>query len=204
MLLNPGSFVTISHYSLTSVFRSTVLAANGNNVEVKLPKECMRSNFLVGDPLAVAYEVRNLPKIKGARVSHYNAEEAVLIFVEDTYEEEVKMRSYERFPVSLYADYRVVEEMGNRKSYALVKDISEYGLQVYSKESHYKGLRLSMDIYITRDILSLEAEILRKTERDGYYEYGLRIKHRGPYVHSHIKDYIKKSEIELISCFSRV
>lgn len=117
MLLNPGSFVTISHYSLTSVFRSTVLAANGNNVEVKLPKECMRSNFLVGDPLAVAYEVRNLAKIKGARVSHYNAEEAVLIFVEDTYEEEVKMRSY---------------------------------------------------------------------------------------VHSHIKDYIKKSEIELISCFSRV
>lgn len=69
MLLNPGSFVTISHYSLTSVFRSTVLAANGNNVEVKLPKECMRSNFLVGDPLAVAYEVRNLAKIKGAKLA---------------------------------------------------------------------------------------------------------------------------------------
>lgn len=203
MSLNAGSFVTISHYSMTSVFTSTVLAVNGNSIKVKLPKECMKSNFLAGDPLAVAYEFGNSAVIKGGRVVYFNAGDAVLVFEEDLYEEEMRMRSYDRFPVSLYADYRVVEEMVNRKNYALVKDISEHGLLIYSRESHFKGLRLSMDIYITRDILTLDAEILRKIERDDYYEYGMRIKHRGPYVHSHIKNYIKKSEGELITNFKK-
>jgi hypothetical protein len=108
------------------------------------------------------------------------------------------MRSYERYPVSLYADYRVLEEQGRRKCFALIKDISEYGVLIYSNESHFKGLRLAMDIYLTRDILSLTAEIVRKVECEGYYEYGLKIKHSGPVVFNHIKNFVKKSQNELL------
>jgi hypothetical protein len=96
-----------------------------------------------------------------------------------------------------------VEESGHKKNYALVKDISEFGLMIYSTESHFKGLRFNMDIYLTREILNLTSEIIRKVEHDGYYEYGLRIKHNGPHVFSQIKNYVRKSQEELTSKFSR-
>jgi hypothetical protein len=114
-----------------------------------------------------------------------------------------RLRSYERFPVSLYADYRVVETMSNRKYFALVKDISDYGLMVYSKEEHFKGHKLNMDIYLSRDILSLTAEIVRKVDRGDYYEYGLKIRHNGPVVFNQIKNFVRKEQEELIGKYSR-
>ena len=60
-----------------------------------------------------------------------------------------------------------------------------------------------MDIYLTRDILSLTAEVVRKAEHEGYYEYGLKIRHCGPVVFNHIKNYVKKSQNELLPQLTR-
>lgn len=198
MAVEAGAIVTIRHYSMINVFKGTVINAAGNRVEVRLPKECQKAEFLNGDPLAVAYENDGNSAIIGARISEYRKADEALVYLEDTPEEGTRMRSYERFPVSLYADYRVLEEQRRKKCYALVKDISEYGVLIYSTESHFKGLRLAMDIYLTRDILSLTAEIVRKVEHGGYFEYGLKIRHTGPVVFNHIKNYVKKSQNELL------
>lgn len=198
MAAEAGAIVTIRHYSMINTFKGSVISAEGNRVEVRLPKECQKAGFLIGDPLVAAYENDESGTIVGARVCEYRRADEVLVYIEDTPEEGFEMRSYVRFPVSLYADYRVIEEMGRKKCFALVKDISEYGLLIYSTESHFKGLRLAMDIYLTRDILSLTAEIVRKVEHDGYFEYGLKIKHTGPVVFNHIKNYVKKSQNELL------
>lgn len=198
MTVEAGSLVTIRHYSMINVFKSTVISADGIRVEVKLPKECQKADFLCGDPLAIAYENDENARIVGARIFEYRKAQEVLAYIEDDPGEGAKMRSYERFPVSLYADYRIIEEQGRRKCFALVKDISEYGVLIYSNESHFKGLKLAMDIYLTRDILSLTAEIVRKVEHEGYFEYGLKIKHSGPVVFNHIKNYVKKSQNELL------
>ena len=198
MTVKAGALVTIRHYSMLNVFKSTVISADGARVEVRLPKECQKAVFLGGDPLVVAYVNDDNARIAGARISEYRKTEEVLVYIEDDPGEVVKMRSYDRYPVSLYADYRVVEEQGRKKCFALVKDISEYGVLVYSNESHFKGLRLALDIYLTRDILSLTAEIVRKEEHEGYYEYGLKIRHSGPVAFNHIKNYVKKSQNELL------
>lgn len=197
-MLREGSVITIKHYSMTNVFKSIVSDINEFGIEVKLPKECMKTAFLPGDPLVVAYETGNFVGIKGARIIDFNRINELLAFSEDTFDEGVKMRSYSRYPVSLYADYRVIEEYSNKKNFALVKDISEYGLMVYSTDNHYKGMKINIDIYLTRDILSLTAVIVRKVDHGSYYEYGLRIKHEGPYVFSRIKNYVNKSEKELL------
>jgi hypothetical protein len=203
MALMAGTVVAVSHYSMISVFTSIVANVQDQMVEIKLPKECMNSVFAPGDPVVVAYDNGNATEIKGGRILDYNKNEGMLSYMEDAYDEEkIKMRSFARFPVSLYADYRVVEESGHKKYFALVKDISEFGLMVYSTESHFKGLRLYMDIYLSREILNLTAEIIRKVECDRYFEYGLRIKHNGPTVFSQIKKYVKKSQEELTSKFS--
>lgn len=197
-MLREGSVITIKHYSMTNAFKSIVSDINEFGIEVKLPKECMKTAFLPGDPLVVAYETGNFVGIKGARIIDFNRINELLAFSEDTFDEGVKMRSYSRYPVSLYADYRVIEEYSNKKKFALVKDISEYGLMVYSTDNHYKGMKMNIDIYLTRDILSLTAVIVRKVDHGSYYEYGLRIKHEGPYVFSRIKNYVNKSEKELL------
>lgn len=198
MTVEAGAIVTIRHYSMINVFKSTVNSVDGARVEVRLPKECQKAEFLCGDPLVVAYDNDENVRIVGARISEYRKTEEVMVYIEDDLGEGAKMRSYERYPVSLYADYRIIEEQGRKKCFALVKDISEYGVLIYSSESHFKGLRLAMDIYLTRDILSLTAEIVRKVEHEGYYEYGLKIKHSGPVVFNHIKNYVKKSQNELL------
>ncbi|HEX2947496.1 MAG TPA: PilZ domain-containing protein [Clostridia bacterium] len=198
MTVEAGTMVTIRHYSMINVFKSSITSIEGNRAEVKLPKECQKAEFLRGDPLVIAYYGEESSRIVGARILEYRKAEEALVYIEDDPDEGSRMRSYERFPVSLYADYRVVEEQGRRKCFALVKDISEYGVMIYSSESHFKGLRLAMDIYLTRDILSLTAEIVRKTEYEGYYEYGLKIRHSGPVVFNHIKNYVKKSQNELL------
>jgi hypothetical protein len=197
-MLKEGSVITIKHYSMTNAFKCIVSDISEIGIEVKLPKECMRTAFLSGDPLVVAYETSGIIGIKGARIIDFNRINELLAFSEDSFDEGVKMRSYSRFPVSLYADYRVIEEYSNKKKFALVKDISEYGLMVYSTENHYKGMKMNIDIYLPRDILSMTAAIVRKVEYGSYYEYGLKIKHEGPYVFNRIKNFVNKSEKELL------
>ena len=154
MELAEGRVVTIRHYSMINVFDSIVDKIEGDRIVVKLPKECQKATFLEGDPLVTAYELDEKPVIKGGRVLEYKRYESLLAYREDVPDEGSRLRSYERFPVSLYADYRVADAAGNRKYFALVKDISDYGLMVYSKEEHFKGHRLNFDIYLARDILS--------------------------------------------------
>lgn len=197
-----GNVVVIRHYSMINVFYCMVIRADSHKTEVKLPKECMKSVFLAGDPLALAYETNETIEVKGGKIIEFKKNDEALVYSEDTPEEGMKMRSYERFPVSLYADYRVVEEIGNKKRFALIKDISEHGLMIYSKDSHFKALSLNLDIYLARDILSLTAQIVRVVEHGGYTEYGLKIRHNGPYVLNQIKNYIRKSQAELKGRFT--
>ncbi len=203
MDLSEGTVVTIRHYSMINVFSSIVCNVNDDSIAVRLPRECMKATFMEDDPIVAAYESDAAVNIKGGKVLKFNRAEELLVYSEDVPDEGSRMRSYERFPVSLYADYRVAEALGNKKSFALVKDISEYGVMIYSKESHFKGLKLLMDIFLTRDILSLTAEIVRKVECGAYYEYGLKIKHSGPVVFNHIKNYVKKEQDELIGKYSK-
>lgn len=203
MELTAGIVVTIRHYSMINVFNCIVDEIKGDKIIVKLPKECQKATFLEGDPLVTAYELNAQAVIKGARIAEYDRDAGLLTYVEDVLDEGSRLRSYERFPVSLYADYRVVEMMGSKKYFALVKDISDYGLLLYSKEDHFKGLKLNLDIYLARDILSLTAEIVRKVDRGGYYEYGLKIRHSGPVVFNQIKNFVRKEQEELIGKYTK-
>jgi hypothetical protein len=198
-----GTAVAVRHYSMIGLFTAVVSEVKERSVIIRLPKECAKATFLEGDPIVTSYEADSKVYIRGGRILNCNRRDELLEYSEDQFDEGSRMRSYERFPVSLYADYRVAEAFGNKKYLALVKDISDYGLMIYSKEPHFKGLTLIMDIYLPRDILSLNAEIVRKVEHDGYFEYGLKIKHNGPIVFNHIKNFVKKEQDELCGKYER-
>ncbi len=201
MDIRPGLVITVRHYSLLNVFKGIVLDVQGSSATIKLPKECLKTSFLKGDPLVVAYETEKSVQITGGRIVDFNAGDEQLVFSEDVPDEGITMRAYERFPVSLYADFRLAE--GGKKCFALVKDISEYGMLIYSRESFFKGQKLHLDVFLTRDIMSLTAEIVRKAEFDNYFEYGLKIRHSGPVVFNHIKNFVRKAQEEHILKFNR-
>jgi len=204
MYMETGSVITVRHYSMLNVFKGIVLQVQDNKVTIKLPKECIKTTFLAGDPLVVAYEAdEEKVKITGGRITDASPNKEQLVFAEDEREEGMKMRSYERYPVSLYADFKHNGVHGNKKCFALVKDISEYGMLIYTSESLFKGIRLDLDIFLTRDILSLSAEIVRKLECGNYFGYGLRIKHSGAVAFNHIKNVVKKAQQEHIILFTR-
>ena len=201
MNIKPGHVITVRHYSLLNVFKGMVLDTQENTVIVKLPKEALKASFLKGDPLVVAYEAGDTVEIIGGRLADYDPVNEQISFIADKMEDGTDQRFYERFPVSLYADFKLVE--GGRKCFALVKDISEHGLLIYSKDAFFKGQRLNMDIFLTRDIMSLTAEIIRRVDYKDYIEYGLKIRHSGPSVFNHIKNFVKKAQEEHVLRFNK-
>ena len=203
MNIRPGLVITVRHYSLLNVFKGIVSSVQENAVTIKLPKECLKTSFLKGDPLVIAYELDESIVITGGRTTEFSSAAEQLVFIEDKPDEDMKMRSHVRFPVSLYADFKLAEVGGGKKCFALVKDISEYGILIYARESFFKGQKLNFDIFLTRDILTLTAEIVRKVEYDNYFEYGLLIKHCGPTVFNHIKSLVKKAQEEHVLKFNR-
>jgi hypothetical protein len=203
MNIRQGYVITVRHYSLLNVFKGIVTDVQDNAVTIKLPKECLKTSFLKGDPLVIAYEANGTIAITGGLTIDFSSNKEQLTFIKDEQDEGMKMRSYERYPVSLYADFRLAEIGGGKKCFALVKDISDYGILIYARESYFKGQKLYFDIFLTRDILSLTAEIVRKVEWDNYFEYGLLIKHNGPTVFNHIKNLVKKAQEEHILKFGK-
>jgi hypothetical protein len=199
MQITPGLVITLRHYSLLNIFKGVVLETQENTVIVKLPKEALKAAFSKGDPLVVAYKAENAVEIIGGRLTDYDLKNEQIAFFADLPDEGVNLRSYERYPVSLYADFKPVE--GGKKCFALVKDISEHGILIYSRESFFKGQRLNIDIFLSRDIITLTAEIARKTEHPDCIEYGLKIRHNGPAVFNQIKNYVKKAQEEQILKF---
>ncbi len=197
MKVEPGHEITVRHYSMLNVFKSNVLdVQQDSTILIKLPKDCLGNTFLKGDPVVVAYETSGIVEIKGGSLSDFDPINEHIAFTEEKQDEGMRMRSYERFPVSLYADLKPVTGSRNAKSFVRVKDISEYGVGIYAKESFFKGQRFDLDIFLTRDILSLTADIVRKIEIDNFFEYGLKIVHSGPTVFNHIKNFVRKSQQE--------
>lgn len=201
MNIKPGLVITVRHYSLLNVFKGIVMDTQENTVIVKLPKEALKATFTKGDPLVVAYEAEDTVDIVGGRLTDYDPGNEQITFISDKTDDGTDLRSYARFPVSLYADFKLAE--GGKKCFALVKDISEHGILIYSKESFFKGQRLNIDIFLTRDIMTLTAEIVRKIEHQDYIEYGLKIRHNGPSVFNHIKSFVKKAQEEHVLRFNK-
>lgn len=201
MNIRTGLVITVKHYSLLNVFKCFVVHTQENTVVARLPKEARKAAFIKQDPLVVAFESGDSVEIIGARLINVDLKDEQFTFVLDEPDEGIGSRSYDRYPVSLYADFRLTD--GGKKYFALIKDISDYGIMIYARDSFHKGQRLHLDIFLTRDIMSLTAEIARKVEHDDFVEYGLVIRHNGPAVLNHIKSFVKKAQDEHVFKFNK-
>lgn len=185
-----GTSISVRHYSGLSPFKSIVLEATEEIITIKLAKEFAAMNFLDGDPVVFGIVSGNQVHIVGCNIIKVNHKEGILELRIDKVESDAEKREYERFPVSLYADMRMRE---SRKKYlAIIKDISYYGMLVYSKEDLQTNQQLEIDIYLDKTMIFLKGSVARKDKNPNYYEYGLKITYEDASSLNYVRDYLKR------------
>lgn len=201
MNIKPGDIIIVRHYSLLNAFKSVVIEAADESLFLKISREQSNAYFYAGDPIVLATTGSENIRISGGRVHSYSQGEGILQVQVDIQKVENNARRYERTPVSHYADIRLCDTC--KKYQVLVKDISFYGIMLFTKEDLHKGQQMDVDVFLDRDIMSFKAEVVRKLEGTIHMEYGLKILHRGPLVFNHIQNYVRKSQEEFNNAFNR-
>jgi hypothetical protein len=186
--LKIGEPILIKHYLYIHPLRSVILDFNENIVSIHLLKEFVNLNFLVDDPVVITYENDKIVSILGGVVETIYATDRKLNIVVDNVTVEAQKRSYERFPISLYADVTQKDKRG--RDTVVLKDISEFGLQIFSKADYPLKTELNIDIYMEKKVIFLRTTVVRKEARTNYIEYGLIINFDTPATMSYVKDYI--------------
>ena len=199
--VKPGDIITVRHYSLLNAFKSVIASVGDSSLVLRIPREFSAAYFSVGDPIVLAFSYNENIHICGARIQSCSPNREAVEVRLDEFEEGARTRSYERTPVSHYADIRVNDN--GKKCFALVKDISYHGMLVFTNEKLYRGQLLDLDVFLDKDIISLKAEVVRMYQGPVYMEYGLKIVHRGPAVYNHIKNYVTKTQESLVNRFNR-
>jgi len=197
----PGDTIVVRHYSLLNVFRSAAIESADKSLFLKISREQSNAYFYAGDPIVLAIPGSENIRISGGRVLFYNQGEGTLQVQPDIRKVENDVRRYERTPVSHYADIRLSDT--GKKYQVLVKDISYYGVMLFTKADLYNGQQMDVDVFLDRDIMSLKAEVVRNHQGAVHTEYGLKILHRGPLVFNYIQNYVRKSQEEFMNAFSR-
>ncbi|MCX7923827.1 MAG: PilZ domain-containing protein [Clostridia bacterium] len=190
--INAGDVISIRHYSGVSPFKSIVLDVDEQNyvIHIKLTKDFAIMNFLEGDPVVIGYQLEEKVFIFGGNIGNIQPREAVVEIKVDKVEAEAEQRKSERHPVSLYADVRAKDD---RKKYlATIKDMSYYGMLIYSKANYEQGQDLEVDIFMDKTMIFLKANIVRKTQNTNYFEYGVGIRYEDSNSLTYMKDYIKR------------
>lgn len=192
----PGDVVSVRHYSGVNPFKCLVIDETEDSLKMKLTKELAIVNFLEGDPAVIGVEkendefIKNNVQIIGCTIKNIYKKDGIVEVCVDKIESEASQRKHERFPVSIYADVRIKRD---RKKYLVViKDISYYGMLVFSKSEFSVGDELDLDIYMEKNMVFLKCEVLRKVVEPVYNRYGLRVIYEDVNSMNFMKEYLRR------------
>jgi len=189
MELKVDKVVLVSHYSAVKPFRCDIIDSTESSITLRLSRQLPILNFLEGDPAVITIKEQNSVIKIGCNVTSIDSRKNIVVFQIDTIEPGSELRLHERKPVSLYADIR--KRGKDKKHLATIKDISIFGLKIYTKESFSVNDILEIDMYMQPKVIFLKAVILRKKSHEDFFEYGLRIEYERFETLNFIKDYIK-------------
>lgn len=189
-IIENGEVISVRHYSGVNPFKSIVIDANEDCLKFKLTKEFAIMNFLEGDPVVIGIESKGSVSIYGCEISNINLKDGTIDVSMDKTELGADQRRHERFPVSLYADVRVKRE--KKKHLATIKDISYYGMLIFSKSDFIVGDKIELDIYMEKNMLFLKCEILRKVSNPVNNKYGIRIIYEDVNAMNFMKEYLRR------------
>lgn len=194
-----GDVVFICHYSGLNPFKCIVVEADNDVIVGKLVKEFAAMSFIKGDPAVIGFEKDSEMVIMGCIITGIEIRQNIAEIKIDSLEPGAEQRQWERFPVSLYADVRL--DGSRKKELVTIKDISCYGMLIFSEADLPKNVKLDIDIYMEKKIFFLKTNIARKVKNEYYYEYGVGIVYEDSSSLNIMRDYVqrlKKEQEDLI------
>ncbi len=194
MYLQKDDIIAVRHYSGLSPFKSIVLKVDENAVTVSLTKEFALMNFLIGDPVVFGYESGEDIYIYGSIIDDIDISGNTVRLKIDRVDVGANRRREERYPVSLYADIKLREN--GKKYLATIKDISFYGMLVYTKADLEAGELIDIAIYMDKSMVFFNTNIIRKIAGPNFYEYGLGIIYTDSNSMNFMKEYLKRLKLE--------
>lgn len=189
-----GEIVSLRHYSKIHLFKSIILESNYNYISICLSNEIVLQNFFVEDPIVITHENNLIINIIGGIIENICLTNRKIDIQIDRVVIESQKRLYERFPVSLYAD--IIQKNSKKRDIAILKDISSFGIQIYSKVDYPVNSDIDLDIYMEKNVVLLNTTIVRKKNRINYIEYGLSINYKNSSTMSFMQEYVQSLKNE--------
>jgi len=189
MIIKAGDMVAVKHYTLLTPFISFVNEIKDDNISIMLTKDFPENNLLVGEPIVLGYEATDQVYVLGCDIEEIDviSNSVRLNFdYEDSY---LNLRSRERFPVSLYAD--LISSNRGTRQLVIIKDLSLFGMRIYSKVDLYLDELVEISIYTEKDVVFLKGKIVRDIENSTFNEYGVGIQFENLKSMNLIENYLK-------------
>lgn len=153
-------------------------------------KDVFQACIFEGEPVVLGFESGNEVIIIGCSVIKIDPLNRLLVVKQDSIITCENKRRCKRYPLSLYGD--VISENSRKKHIVIIKDLSESGIRIFSKESFTIGQNIELNIYAESSMIFLKCTITRVLQNTFFFEYGLQIKYESVSSINQIKQYINK------------
>jgi hypothetical protein len=194
MGLKGGDIVAIRHYSVINPCTSYIIDFKDKFITVKLTRDFPKNSLFENDPIVLGYELNSTVYLLGCDIKSIDIEAGtVSLKIDLMIDIDPNKRRHERYPISLYADLITLDI---RKKYtAIIKNLSQYGMLIYSKADLLLNQPIEVNIYTEKDVVFIKGTINRKTVESNYIKYGFEIKYENVKSINLIEGYIKKMKL---------
>lgn len=183
--------IVMQHYSSVNFYKGALLTKIDRTLSVKIPRQPVNGCFNVGDPVVCGMDYGGGKiLIQSCAVKKINIGESTMELEIDKKGFSREKRSYERVCTSFYADVRL--KTNSKRYRAIVKDISIYGMQIFTQENLSLNQQIDMDVYMGKELVYLKCRIVRKVECDNRFIYGLSIIYSDNGTRLFMEDYLKR------------
>lgn len=185
MVLNPGMLVYLNHYSGKRPFISSVVDTKQDRVKVQLTEKLKRLRMIREEPIVLSFQDESKIFICEGYLQTKNlAQDFLELRISNTFQMD-NARTFERFPVSLYA---VIQTEKGKRHVGVVKNISMSGVAISTKLNLKENKIQALEIYLDERVLTIGAEVAWEKKEGLKYEYGLK---------SIYPDYVVKNTLKL-------
>lgn len=198
-MLTKGTQVLFYHYLNNDPIAGVVSESDGTRHLLETDKSLLLGELSAGDPAVMGFIGENQLNILGCNIGSTDAEKSRVELVQDGYEPDSVKRLYQRYPVSYYANLKLTHV--KRRVSAIVKDISKYGMLVYSREEIPNDTSIEIEIFLEKKMVFIDGKVVRRSEGKHYNEYGINVSFTNMQSLNELKKLLMQSKEDYIDRF---
>lgn len=190
--------IYILHYAFKKPIDALLRKDFNGSLHVEFDERSTLLKFNFGDPVVVYIPGDNTYSIKSGDIDYIiNEEEIVSIKLDEKVNMQMQSRrKFKRYPASQFCG---VKEIYTKKNgTAILKNISNYGLFLVSKDDFKVNDVIEASVYYGTTIYFIEGKIVREIEGKEYRGYGICVKNTDLFSLKNIREFMRVYQNEFI------